>query len=62
MATVIFSGDPQAEAQALIAICSMWLRELPDQPPRPASARFVYGSNGVARLVVEVDPAPVDEP
>jgi hypothetical protein len=62
MAVVVFSGsDQQAEAKAVIATLSMWLRELPDQPPRPAKARFVYGTSGVARLIVEVEP-PVDEP
>lgn len=62
MAVVVFSGtDQQAEAQAVIATLSMWLRELPEQPPRPAKARFIYGSNGVARLIVEVEPPPVDE-
>lgn len=63
MAIVVFSGsDQQAEAQAVIATLTMWLRELPERPPRPASAKFIYGSNGVARLVVEVEPAAVDEP
>lgn len=59
MAIVVFSGsDQQAEAQAVIATLTMWLRELPEQQPRPASAKFVYGTGGVARLVVEVEPAP----
>jgi hypothetical protein len=60
MAVIVFAGSDQVtEAQAIISILSMWLKEMPDvETPRPAKARFVYGSNGVARLIVEVEPAP----
>lgn len=55
MAVIVFSGtEQQAEAQAIIATLTMWLRELPEQPARPAKGHFVYGSNGVARLIVEL--------
>jgi hypothetical protein len=59
MAVIVFSGTDQVtEAQAIISILSMWLKEMPDvETPRPAKARFVYGSNGgVARLIVDLEP------
>jgi hypothetical protein len=63
MAVLVFTGSDQVvEAQALISILTMWLKEMPECPsPRPATAKFVYGSLGVSRLIVEVEP-PVDEP
>jgi hypothetical protein len=63
MAVIVFAGSDQVtEAQAIISILSLWLREMPECPsPRPATAKFIYGTNGVARLVVELEP-PVDEP
>lgn len=58
MATVTFaSTDPQAEIQALIAVLGMWLKELPEQTPRPARARYSYADNGGVTLVVEVEEA-----
>jgi hypothetical protein len=62
MAVIVFSGsDQQAEAMALISVLSGWLRQMPDQTPRAASAKFIYGSLGVSRLEVTLEP-PVDEP
>ena len=61
MATITFSStDPVPEIQAISAVLNWWSRELPGQPPRPASGRFVYGTDGTVRLIVDVEP--VDEP
>ncbi|MNF98195.1 hypothetical protein D3C76_1311700 [compost metagenome] len=56
MATITFtSTDLVPEIHAVIATLNMWLRELPEQPPRPASGRFVYDDDGRVRLVVDVE-------
>lgn len=57
MAVLVFGSEQVAEAQALISVLSLWLREVePTQPARPAKAKFIYGSNGVARLVIDLEP------
>jgi hypothetical protein len=50
---VFFSGaDPVSEAYALVEILSQWLVEQkPEQPIRPATARFKYGADGSLRTV-----------
>jgi hypothetical protein len=57
MATVIFSGNPQVEAMAVIATLQLWLNEQePKAEPKAASAHFVHDTNGLSRVVVTVEP------
>lgn len=56
MATVIFNGNPQAEAVALVALLTLWLKEQPEQPdPKAVSAQFVHDTSGLARVVVTLE-------
>lgn len=49
---VFFSDkDPQSEAAALVRLLQAWLAEQPDQPLRPATATFKYGSDDNLRTV-----------
>lgn len=57
MAVVVFSGNPQQEAMAIISVLSQWLNEQePKAEPKAASAQFVYDTNGLSRVVVTIEP------
>lgn len=59
MATLTFDGneDSQNEARVLVEALTEWLKEQPEQVPRPGKARFTYRADGTLDSVLT---APVD--